>query len=40
VIRVEPTEIAGVRDRYILEQIEGFDPSMLARVVSRREAGG
>ena len=24
----------------VLEQIEGFDPSMLARVVSRREAGG
>ena len=40
VIRVEPAEIAGVRDRYVLEQLEGFDPSMLARVVSRREAGG
>ena len=40
VIRVEPAEIAGVRDRYVLEQIDGFDPSMLARVISRREAGG
>lgn len=39
VIRIEPAEIAGVRDRYVLDQIDGFDPSMLARVVSRREAG-
>jgi hypothetical protein len=39
VIRVEPDEIVGVRERYVLDQIDGFDPSMLARVVSRREPG-
>ncbi len=38
VIRVEPPEIAGVADRYVLQLIDGFDPSMLARVVSQREA--
>jgi hypothetical protein len=40
VIRIEPPEVAGVAGRYVLEQLEGFDPSMLARVVAKREAGG
>jgi hypothetical protein len=40
VIRIEPPEVAGVASRYVLEQIEGFDPTMLARVIGRREAGG
>ena len=38
VIRIEPPEVAGVADRYVLELMDGFDASMLARVVSRREA--
>jgi hypothetical protein len=40
VIRIEPPEIAGVADRYILELIDGFDASMLTRVVDRREVAG
>ena len=39
VIRIEPSEIVGIRERYVLDQIDGFDPSMLARVVRAREAG-
>jgi hypothetical protein len=39
VIRIEPAEIAGIRERYVLDPIDGFDPSMLARVVRRHEAG-
>jgi hypothetical protein len=39
VIRIEPAEIAGVADRYVVQQIDGFDPSMLARVISPRQAG-
>ena len=39
VIRIEPSEIVGIRERYVLDQIDGFDPSMLARVVRPREAG-
>ena len=38
VIRIEPAEIVGIRERYVLDQIDGFDPSNLARVISRREA--
>ena len=38
VIRVEPAEIAGIAERYVVEQLVGFDPSMLARVLRRREA--
>jgi hypothetical protein len=40
VIRVEPSEIAGITERYVVEQLVGFDPSTLARIVSRREAPG
>jgi hypothetical protein len=39
VIRIEPAEIAGIAQRYVTEPIGGFDPSMLARVIRRREAG-
>ncbi|HSL77674.1 MAG TPA: DUF2723 domain-containing protein [Candidatus Limnocylindrales bacterium] len=39
VIRIEPSEIVGVRERYVLDQIDGFDASNLARVISAREAG-
>ena len=40
VIRIEPDEIAGITSRYDLEQLDGFDPSTLARVVGPREIGG
>jgi hypothetical protein len=40
VIRVEPSEIAGITERYVVEQLVGFDPSMLARVIRRRGAAG
>jgi hypothetical protein len=40
VIRVEPSEIAGIAERYVVEQLVGFDASMLARVIRRREAAG
>jgi transmembrane protein TMEM260 (protein O-mannosyltransferase) len=40
VIRVEPSEIAGITERYVVEQLVGFDPSTLARIVRRREAAG
>jgi Protein O-mannosyl-transferase TMEM260-like len=36
VIRVEPSEIAGIAQRYVVEQIDGFDPSMLGRVIRPR----
>jgi hypothetical protein len=39
VIRIEPAEIVGVRDRYVIDQIDGFDASTLARIVRPREAG-
>jgi hypothetical protein len=39
VIRIEPSEIVGIRERYVLDQIDGFDPSMLARVIRPRETG-
>jgi transmembrane protein TMEM260 (protein O-mannosyltransferase) len=39
VIRIEPAEIARVEQRYVTEPINGFDPSMLARVIRPREAG-
>ena len=38
VIRIEPSEIAGVTERYETQRLGGFDPSMLARVIRRREA--
>jgi hypothetical protein len=40
VIRVEPSEIVGIPERYVVEQLVGFDPSTLARIVRRREAAG
>jgi hypothetical protein len=39
VIRVDPFEIATLERRYILEPVDAADPSLLARVVARREAG-
>jgi hypothetical protein len=39
VIRVDPVEIAALERRYVLEPVDDGDPSMLSRVVSRREAG-
>ncbi|HXS70158.1 MAG TPA: DUF2723 domain-containing protein [Patescibacteria group bacterium] len=38
VIRVEPSEIAGIAERYETQPLGGFDPSMLARVIRKREA--
>ena len=38
VIRVEPSEIAGIAERYEIQPLGGFDPSMLARVIRPREA--
>jgi hypothetical protein len=38
VIRVEPSEIAGIADSYETQPLGGFDPSMLARVIRKREA--
>ena len=40
VIRVDPSEIAMLDRRYILDPVVPGDPSLLMRVVSRREAGG
>ncbi|HET9084400.1 MAG TPA: DUF2723 domain-containing protein [Candidatus Limnocylindrales bacterium] len=37
VIRVEPSEIAGIAERYETQPIGAFDPSMLSRVIRRRE---
>ena len=37
VIRVEPSEIAGIAERYETEPLGAFDPSMIARVIRRRE---
>ena len=39
VIRVDPAEIAALERRYVLEPVDETDPSLLARVVERREAG-
>jgi hypothetical protein len=39
VIRFDPTEIATLDRRYVLELVDAGDPSLLSRVVSRREAG-
>ncbi|HEV2950547.1 MAG TPA: hypothetical protein VGZ51_00455, partial [Actinomycetota bacterium] len=39
VIRVDPVEIATLERRYVLEPVDVADPSLLARVVARREAG-
>lgn len=39
VIRIEPTEIRSIAERYVVEQIDGFDTSLLGRVIRRREAG-
>jgi hypothetical protein len=39
VIRIEPSEIRGIAERYVVEQIDGFDTSLLGRVIRRREAG-
>lgn len=38
VIRVDPVEIATLERRYVLEPVDETDPSLLARVVERREA--
>lgn len=38
-IRVDPVEIAALERRYVLEVLDGTDPSFLTRVVARREAG-
>jgi hypothetical protein len=40
VIRVDPVELATLERRYVLEPVDDDDPSLLTRVVSRREAGG
>ena len=37
VIRVEPSEIAGIAERYETQPIGALDPSMLSRVIRRRE---
>jgi len=37
VIRIEPSEITGVNERYETQPLDAFDPSMLARVIRRRE---
>jgi hypothetical protein len=37
VIRIEPSEIAGIAERYETQPIGAFDPSMLSRVIRRRE---
>ncbi len=37
VIRIEPSEIAGIAERYETQPLGGFDPSMLSRVIRRRE---
>lgn len=37
VIRVDPVELATLDRRYVLEPIDDEDPSLLTRVVSRRE---
>ncbi len=39
VIRIDPVELASLGRRYVLEPVDEGDPSLLARVVSRREAG-
>lgn len=39
VIRIEPPEIVGLRERYVLDVIDGFEASSLTRIVSRRGAG-
>lgn len=39
VIRVDPVELATLERRYVLEPVDDDDPSLLTRVVSRREAG-
>ncbi len=39
VIRIEPSEIRGIAERYVVEQIDGFDTSLLGRVIRSREAG-
>jgi hypothetical protein len=39
VIRVDPVEIATLEREFVLERIDEADPSLLTRVVSRREAG-
>lgn len=39
VIRVDPVEIATLERRYVLEPVDAADPSLLTRVVSRRETG-
>ena len=39
VIRVDPVELATLERRYVLEPVDDADPSLLTRVVSRREAG-
>ena len=38
VIRIEPDELAGVRDRYVYEIVDGAAPSPLLRIASRRES--
>lgn len=37
VIRVEPSEIAGIAARYETQPLGPFDPSMIARVIRKRE---
>lgn len=37
VIRIEPSEIAGLKERYVFDIIDGLEASTLTRIASRRE---
>jgi hypothetical protein len=38
VIRVDPVEIAGLRERYVFDVIDGTEARVLTRIAGRREA--
>jgi hypothetical protein len=38
VIRVDPVEIAGLRERYVFDVIDGTEALVLTRIAGRREA--
>ena len=40
VIRIEPREIEGLKERYVLDIIDGTEASVLTRIIGRRETAG
>ncbi len=39
VIRIDPLEVAALDERYDLDYVDGYDATMLTRVIGRRVAG-